>query len=152
MLKINLGSGNRPLKDYENLDIQERVNPDIVCDIATGLPYNDNSVDEVRAFDFLEHIKPENVIGVITEIWRVLKPGGKFESFTPDAEFGQAAYQDPTHVSFWTENSWLYYSSEAYRNLYGTKANFNIEKIERVASEGRVYHLYVVATKREVVL
>jgi len=149
-MKINLGSGNRPQKDYINIDIQERVNPDLVCDVTKGLPYEDNSVDEVRAFDFLEHIEPDKVISVITEIWRVLKPGGKFQSFTPDAEFGQGFYQDPTHRNPWTENSWLYYSEEGYRNLYGIEANFKIEKIERMTSENRVYHLYVIATKREV--
>jgi len=149
-MKINLGSGNRPIIGYENIDIQERVNPDLVCDITTGLPYADNSVDEVRAFDFLEHIERDDVINVITEIWRVLRPGGRFESFTPDAEFGQGFMQDPTHRSPWVENSWLYYSDEAHRNLYGIEANFQIDKIERVSDESRVYHLYVQATKREV--
>ena len=149
-MKINLGSGNRPMQGYENIDIQERVNPDLVCDVTMGLPYGDNSVDEVRAFDFLEHIERDDVINVITEIWRVLKPGGRFESFTPDAEFGQGFFQDPTHRSPWVENSWLYYSDEAHRNLYGIEANFQIDKIERVSDESRVYHLYVQATKREV--
>ena len=146
-MKINLGCGNRSIPGYENIDIQERVNPDLVCDITTGLPYGDNSIDGARAFDFLEHIPQDKVIYVITEIWRVLKPGGIFESFTPDAEFGQGFFQDPTHRSPWVENSWLYYSDESYRDLYGIEANFKIERTKRMISDGRVYHLYVQATK-----
>ena len=149
-MKLNLGSGNRPMKDYINIDIQERVNPDLVGDVTSGFPFDDNSVDEVRAFDFLEHIEQDKVLSVISEIWRVLKPGGKFESFTPDAEFGQGAFQDFTHKSFWTENSWKYFSDKLHRDLYGIDADFEIEMLKRVPSEGRVYHLYVVATKREV--
>jgi len=102
-VKINLGCGKNKQDGYVNIDIQERVKPDVVCDVLKGLPYEDSSVDEVRAFDFLEHIETIKNISVIEEIWRVLRPGGKFESFTPDAECGQGAFQDPTHVSFWTE-------------------------------------------------
>jgi len=87
-------------------------------------------------------------IGVIEEIFRVLKPGGKFESFTPDAEYGQGAFQDPTHISFWTENSWLYFSDEGYRDLYGIKANFKI-RMQRINTDQaqRVSHMHVIAEK-----
>jgi predicted SAM-dependent methyltransferase len=147
MKKINLGCGKRHLEGHVNIDIQERIKPDLVCDVTKGLPYEDNSVDEVKAYDFLEHIPIGKTVDVIMEIWRVLKPGGKFESYTPDAEFGQGAFQDPTHVSFWVENSWLYYSDKDYRELYGIEANFKIDGIKRISTEDRVYHLFVVATK-----
>jgi len=147
-VKINLGCGNKKLDGYTNIDIQERVNPDIVCDVLKGLPYENNSVDEVRAWDFLEHIKIGKTIGVIEEIWRVLKPGGKFESFTPDAEYGQGAFQDPTHVSFWVEDSWLYFSVPVYRDLYDIKASFKIE-MRRINTDPmrRIFHIHVVAIK-----
>jgi len=147
--KLNLGSGNRPMKGYTNIDNQERVNPDRVLDLTKGLPFESNSIDEIRAFDFLEHIHPDKVLFVMEEIWRALKPGGVFESFTPDAEFGQGAFQDPTQVSFWTEGSWKYFSDKQHRDLYGIHADFEIAKIERLPSDGRVYHLYVQAVKRE---
>ncbi len=148
MKKLNLGSGNRPVEGHINIDSQERVKPDMVLDITKGLPFESDSVDEIRAFDFLEHLHPDKVIGVIEDIWRVLKPGGVFESFTPDAEFGQGAFQDPTHRSFWTEGSWKYFSDKPHRDLYGIQADFEIAKVERIAGEGRVYHLYVQAVKR----
>jgi predicted SAM-dependent methyltransferase len=148
MIKLNLGSGQALLEDFINIDNREEMNPDVCCDVTEGLPYEDNSVDYVRAFDFLEHIAPNEVISVMEEIWRVLKHDGIFESHTPDAEYGQTAFQDPTHISFWVENSWLYYSNASFRSLYSTKANFKIESLTRIppfSQEGRAYWIHVVA-------
>ena len=123
-LKLNLGSGYRKLYGYVNIDNREEVKPDILCDVTQGLPYEDNSVDVVRAVDFLEHIPVGKVVPLIEEIYRVLKPGGTFVSVTPSTD-GRGAFQDPTHVSFWNINSWLYYMDDAYRDLYGIKAKFS---------------------------
>ena len=144
-LNLNLGCGIAHVKGYINIDNRAEVKPDLICDIIEGLPYEDNSVDIVRAHDFLEHIPIGKTIGVIDEIWRVLKPGGRFKSLTPDAEYGQGAYQDPTHLSFWVENSWIYYSEPKAQASCGTKANFKINNIERLLTGNRVYHLHVVA-------
>ena len=144
-INLNLGSGLAKLEGYINIDNREEVKPDLVCDILEGLPYEDNTVDLVRAHDFLEHIPIGKTVAVINEIWRVLKPGAIFRSLTPDAEYGQGAFQDPTHVSFWVENSWLYYSEPGSRELYNTRANFKINSINRVQTGERVLHLYVVA-------
>ena len=146
--KINLGSGFRKLEGgFINIDNRPETNPDMVLDVTEGLPFGDDSVDTVVAKDFLEHIPIGKVVPLIEEIYRVLKPGGSFISVTPDAEHGQGAWQDPHHVSFWVENSWLYYSDNLYRGLYGIKANFEI-KIRRIESQGRVFHLYVMAVKK----
>jgi GT2 family glycosyltransferase/predicted SAM-dependent methyltransferase len=143
--KVNLGSGYRPQEGFINIDNRAEVNPDIVCDITQPLPFADSSVDYVRAHDILEHIPLGKTHQVIEEIYRVLKPDGVFESFTPDAEFGQGAFQDPFHLSFWVEQSWHYYSDPDCRALYGTKANFDIESIKRIESNYRVFHLLVIA-------
>lgn len=144
-IKLNLGSGYRPIDGYINIDNRIEVKPDLVCDIIKGLPYKDNSVDEVRAYDILEHIPIGKTIDAITEIWRVLKHNGKFDSFTPDAEIGMGAFQDPTHVSFWVANSWLYYSDKQYRDLYGIKADFEINFMERVNTGKNIFHIFVKA-------
>lgn len=148
-MKLNLGSGRAKLEGYVNIDMNPDMNPDVLCNIVEGLPFSDSSIDEVRAYDFLEHIPPgRTVIEVINEIWRVLKPGGLFISSTPDAEYGMAAFQDPTHISFWVENSWDYYSKPAFRDLYGTIANFKIEELKRhppLETNSRMYWIQVQA-------
>ena len=126
MLKLNLGCGYRKLEGYVNLDDRSIVEPDLLCDISNVLPYRDNEIDEVRAFDFLEHIPIGKTVKVIEDIYRVLKPGGLFEHFTPSTD-GRGAFQDPTHISFWNINSWFYYMDDNYRNLCGINAKFEGE-------------------------
>ncbi len=149
-LCLNLGCGYHHMEGFINIDNRAEVKPDLVCDVLEGLPYGDNSVDEVRAFDFLEHIPLGKQVDVITEIWRVLKPGGLFDSFTPSTD-GRGAFQDPTHVSFWNRNSWLYYSDPQYRNLYGIKADFEIENIEDTEPDPAwmIIHTHVIARARK---
>ncbi|MEN6615118.1 MAG: methyltransferase domain-containing protein, partial [Syntrophorhabdus sp.] len=124
--------------------------PDLLCDVLEGLPYPDSTIDMIRADDFLEHIPIGKTVQVITEIWRVLKPGGIFESSTPSTD-GRGAFMDPTHVSFWNCNSWLYYSDPQYRGLYGIKADFEIESIEdKEINPGMgIVHTHVIGRARK---
>jgi len=128
-IKLNLGSGGKVIEGFVNIDIDSNLDPDLCFDVSEGLPYEDNSIDEVRAFDFLEHIKIGKTIFVIDEIWRVLKPGGKFEHFTPSTD-GRGAFQDPTHVSFWNINSWLYFCEGKWPGMYGIKSRFEIVSLQ----------------------
>lgn len=134
-----------------NIDCEARCQPDVLCDIIEGLPYDDGSIEEVRAWDVLEHIPIGKTVQVVEDIYRILRPGGLFESLTPDAEHGQGAFQDPTHQSFWVENSWLYYSHPAYRRLYDIRAEFYPIEIKRIATDewNRVYHLHVKAIAKK---
>lgn len=142
MIKLNLGCGLRKEEGYINIDNSARVKPDLVCDIASGLPYDDNSIDEILAVDFLEHLERIEVLTLMDEIWRVLKPGCIFQHRTPSSD-GRGAFQDPYHKSFWNINTWKYYFSDpAYRDLYGTKANFKILHLEDVYTGDKIVHTH----------
>jgi O-antigen biosynthesis protein len=67
----------------------------------------------IRAFDFLEHVSDK--IALINELYRLLAPGGLLLSMTPSTD-GRGAFQDPTHVAFYNENSFWYYTEANYRN------------------------------------
>ena len=69
----------------------------------------DSSVGVIRAHDFLEHIPSGRVVELMNEIHRVLVPGGWLLSSTPSTD-GRGAFQDPTHVTFWNQNSFWYYT------------------------------------------
>lgn len=70
-------------------------------------PFPDSSIGAFRAADFLEHLP--NKLATMREIYRCLAPGGWLLSSTPDAA-GSGAHQDPTHCSYWVENSFRYYT------------------------------------------
>ena len=130
----------RKIVGYINIDNRAGLNPDIVADLTSTFPFDDNSISEVRAYDFLEHIPIGKTVFVIEEIYRVLKEGGLLRHMTPSTD-GRGAFQDPTHVSFWNKNSWLYYMQDEYRDLYGIKAKFagsNVDKLTDPAN--RVIH------------
>jgi len=143
MKKLNLGCGYRKEQGCINIDNRAEVSPDIVADINDRLPFPSNSIDEVRAVDFLEHVPIGKTIHAVEEIYRVLKNNGTFYHMTPSTE-GRGAFQDPTHVSFWNLNSWLYYTDDAYRDLYGTKAKFKIISLGDVTTNKQ---LKVIHTK-----
>lgn len=86
-MKINLGSGNKKLEGFTNVDVQDwDGNTDIVCDfVKDKLPFEDNSIEEVVCEEVLEHIPFRFAGQVIAEVFRILKPMGKFTVQVPDA-------------------------------------------------------------------
>lgn len=125
-MKIDLGCGRRKHPGYFGIDCQQLDGVDLVCNCNERIPMDDSCAEEIVANDFLEHINNDKRIHIMTEIWRLLIPGGIFVSSTPNAALGQGAWQDPTHLSFWCKNSFLYYTHDAYRALYGIVPKFEV--------------------------
>lgn len=98
-------------------------------DVTKGLPWADNSVGAIRAHDFLEHISVGQVVPLMNEIYRVLAPGGWLLSQTPSTD-GRGAFQDPTHISFWNQNSFWYYTrAEQAKYVPEIKAKFQATRL-----------------------
>ena len=112
--KIDLGGAFDSPEGYESVDLEDA---DINCNLNEKWPFKDNSIGVIRAWDILEHLK--DPIHTMNEIYRVLAPGGWLLSLTPSTD-GRGAFQDPTHVSFWNENSFWYYTKKGYaKYLHG---------------------------------
>ena len=81
----------------------------------------------IRAHDFLEHVVDK--IALINEIYRLLAPGGLLLSMTPSTD-GRGAFQDPTHVAYYNQNSFWYYTEAQYRNFVPTiEAKFQSSRL-----------------------
>lgn len=106
LLKIDLGGALDPYKDYKTIDILESA--DYIYDLNEGIPLPDNSVGVLRANHVLEHLR--DPVKIMREIHRVLCHGGWAFIEVPSTD-GRGAFQDPTHVSYWNENSFLYYTN-----------------------------------------
>lgn len=127
-MKIDLGCGRRKKQGYFGVDCQQLDGVDLVCDCNQIIPLDDSIADEIQASDFLEHINNDKRIHIMSEIWRILKPNGLFISSTPSTD-GRGAFQDPTHYSFWNQNSFQYYTCDTHRALYDIKPKFEIMHI-----------------------
>ena len=83
--KLELGSGFHPTPGFTHLDLNPDTNPDIVGP-AFPLDLADCSVGEIRAVDVLEHLPYTHTDAILTDWFRVLKPGGKIYIQVPDAD------------------------------------------------------------------
>ncbi len=99
MIKINIGCGGRPLKNYINIDMDtkeqlEKRYPNLIItdDIILkkydiyNLPFKDDEVDEILCEALIEHIPFTKEEKFFKEIARVLKIGGKLYLSTPNFE------------------------------------------------------------------
>lgn len=114
LLKIDLGAhrgGNGP-KHYKSVDI--RPGCDYEMDLNGRWNFEDNSVGVIRAFDTFEHLKDK--VHVMNEAHRVLAPGGVLLLMIPSSD-GRGAFQDPTHISFWNENTLWYFTKKQYADF-----------------------------------
>jgi SAM-dependent methyltransferase len=77
--------------------------PDILMNLdVSAFPFPNNSCEEVRSSHFLEH---SQLMHILTESHRVLRPGGTFLFAVPYANSAEGMY--PGHQQFLTEK-WFY--------------------------------------------
>lgn len=95
-MKINLGAGLKRFDDFVNIDDDPLCNPDYLVNIEDAkLPFEDNSVEEIKAHHILEHIK--NFIPLMKELHRVAVHGCIMDIIVPHHQH-DVFYGDPTHV------------------------------------------------------
>ena len=86
MTKLNLGGGKSTRPGYTTLDIYPHPTVDIVCDLREGIPFPDESVDEVFSHHFIDYLDFTEVQGLMAECHRVLKNGGRVSHTIPDLQ------------------------------------------------------------------
>jgi glycosyltransferase involved in cell wall biosynthesis len=104
LLVVDLGGGINPRPGCKTIDLEDA---DIIADLNEGIPLPDNSVGVLNASHLLEHLK--DPLKCMQEIHRVLADGGWAFIEVPSTD-GRGAWQDPTHISYWNENSFWYYT------------------------------------------
>lgn len=78
--RLNLGCGHRVLDGYVNVDVapaRAGQPPDVLCDLRRLEPFATDSCDEVMAIHVIEHFYRWEVVDLLREWRRVLKPGGR---------------------------------------------------------------------------
>ncbi len=120
-IKLDIGGGENPQPGFVNIDIRPSDKVQIVHDLEVfPWPLPDECVSFAVSSHVLEHINPHKFVFVnfMNEVWRILKPGGRFAIAVPYA--GSPGYwQDPTHVNPINETTFHYFDPLSTTGLYG---------------------------------
>ena len=143
-IAVDLGCGLSPKNRFGankafGIDLYEDIDKGVFkCRLGfEKLPFEDNSVDYLTAYDLLEHIPRYSdikeightpFIFLMNECFRVLKKEGLFLSMTPIYPY-LGAFQDPTHNNIMTVDTFKFYFSNKKIEIashYGISTNFGI--------------------------
>lgn len=111
-IMLNLGGGNKEIEGTINLQLPDwNAEHDLI-------PYPDNSVSEIHAYHFLEHV--DNLEHLMSECSRVLMFGGVMNIAVPYYK-SQLAFSDFNHVRFFAEKTFpkmLVNKDNYYKNIF----------------------------------
>lgn len=91
--RLNWGCGAAGEPGWINSDQKTGPNIDISCDIRSGLPLEDGSIDYAVSIHALPEVTHQDLVPVLGELRRVLKPGGVLRLSLPDLLKGVDAYR-----------------------------------------------------------
>lgn len=102
------------------------TNLNFVQSAVPPLPFEDQSLDVVTAFQFIEHIHDR--LGFMYEVNRVLKPGGVFLCSTPNNKMSIA--RNPFHVHEYTFDEMQQEASKVFKSfeLRGVQGSPRVNK------------------------
>jgi ubiquinone/menaquinone biosynthesis C-methylase UbiE len=83
VLDIGSGQWSYPKEHFQNVTTLDLKPPADIIGSIMNLPFGDESFDCVICLETLEHV--EDPIKAMSEVYRVLKPGGKFIGSAPFA-------------------------------------------------------------------
>lgn len=126
------------------LDYNPDHNPNVVWDLHTlPLPFEDNSFDEIHAYEVLEHVGQQGdyktFFAQFSEFHRILRLGGYFMATCP-SRHSPWAWGDPSHTRVLQKEHLHFLSQKNYedevgvtsmsdfRNIYS--ADFSIHWVE----------------------
>ncbi len=105
-VKINLGSGHWKFDGWVNVDIDLESLPDVVADLACGLPFSSGVARLMHTEDFIDQLELERAAEFLKECHRILAPGGVLRVLTPDVQQLAHLYlNDPDRLkALWTQH------------------------------------------------
>lgn len=91
---LEIGSGpDRKVPGWTTADLCEGC--DLMIDLSKPLPFPDNSVEKIYSSHVLEHFYFRDLMKLLSECRRILKPAGVFSASVPNARIYIEAYARP---------------------------------------------------------
>ena len=97
---LHLGCGPKYLPGFVNIDGNLFSKIDLWLDVRNGLPFAGNSVDSIYSTHMFEHFFPDELDLLLSECFRVLKPGTGVRLIVPNLESAIQAYSQQRRVWF----------------------------------------------------
>jgi cyclopropane fatty-acyl-phospholipid synthase-like methyltransferase len=114
-LKLDMGCGPNKKEGFHGVDQYKMPGVDTVLKIGTAKwPWANDSVDELHASHFLEHLTQDERVHFFNEAHRVMKKGSKATIITPHWA-NNRAYGDPTHKWPAISEMFYFYLSKKWR-------------------------------------
>jgi predicted SAM-dependent methyltransferase len=137
-IRLELGCGRYKKEGFIGIDLVETPVVDVLCDLNEGIPFGENTVDEVLASHFLQHLNTDYVYEFINhEVFRVCKRGALVEFWLPYG-VSQLA-QHPGHKTFFTEE---FFQEEVPRDKYDL-VRVHFEYCDFVHDEQNPFHALI---------
>jgi SAM-dependent methyltransferase len=118
--KLSLG-GRFEWAALTTLDYNADHKPDVVWDLNdTELPFEDDTFDEIHAYEVLEHVGRQGdwkfFFAQWSDFWRILKPDGLFFGTCPAAT-SPWAWGDPSHTRIIGPECLIFLNQPAYAQV-----------------------------------
>ncbi len=91
--RLQIGAGREPLEGWLNSDI-ESYDDVVFLDASKPFPLEDDSFEYIFSEHVIEHLTLEQGDVMLSESYRILKPGGKVRIATPDLKRFLALFGD----------------------------------------------------------
>ena len=92
---VHFGAGPKRIEGWLNVDL---ITGDVYVDLERRLPFPDSSLAYAFGEHVIEHIAEHHVAGLLSELHRILMPGGVLRLVTPDLRKLIALYPDESPV------------------------------------------------------
>jgi len=134
-MKLNIGCGKKFEPDYYNIDLYDNLVADKIMS-AIDLEFADNSCEEVRAIQLIEHLGFYQSIYALSEFFRVLKPSGKLILETPDLEKAFHIYLNSNYEQKKDALRWIYgLPHEGLEHKFCFPPELIVEILEKIGFE-----------------